>query len=101
MTNQSGTNFAIGLCAAAIFLIILLKGYMSRKSKYSKPGSVADLVRRGQLRSDRRGMYDSNLPGRAFLCEYAYLLIYLFSTIYRSFCFLLPTPQIGLFDFIV
>lgn len=56
MKNQSGTIFAIGLCAAATLLIILLKGHISRKSKYSKPGSVADLVRRGQLRSDRRGI---------------------------------------------
>ncbi|KAB5568014.1 hypothetical protein DKX38_001807 [Salix brachista] len=29
------------------------------KSRQSCPGTAADLVRRGQLRSDRRGMYDS------------------------------------------
>jgi len=30
---------------------------LSRKRR-ERPGSVADLVRRGQLKSDRRGMYD-------------------------------------------
>ncbi|KAI5660881.1 hypothetical protein M9H77_20204 [Catharanthus roseus] len=54
--NQSGSSFAIGLCAAATLLIILLRFVVSRKPRNNQPGSVADLVRRGQLRSDRRGI---------------------------------------------
>ncbi|KAK9270671.1 hypothetical protein L1049_026253 [Liquidambar formosana] len=38
------------------FLVISVRVYMASKSRYSRPGSVADLVRRGQLRSDRRGI---------------------------------------------
>jgi hypothetical protein len=53
-------NFAIGLCIATAFLVIIVRVYAARKLKYSRPGSVADLVRRGQLRSDRRGMYEPN-----------------------------------------
>lgn len=55
-----GSNFAIGLCIATAFLVMSVRIYMVRKSRYSRPGSVADLVRRGQLRSDRRGMYGSD-----------------------------------------
>uniref|UniRef100_A0A5B7C5E3 Multiple chloroplast division site 1 n=1 Tax=Davidia involucrata TaxID=16924 RepID=A0A5B7C5E3_DAVIN len=54
--RHSGTNFAIGLCIAATLLVIAVKVYVTRKSRLSRPGSVADLVRRGQLRSDRRGI---------------------------------------------
>lgn len=60
MRQRVGSNFSIGLCIAAAFLVIALRVFAVRKSKYNRPGSVADLVRRGQLRSDRRGMYDSN-----------------------------------------
>ncbi|KAJ7967000.1 putative Multiple chloroplast division site 1 [Quillaja saponaria] len=52
----TGSKFAIWLCAATAFLIIAVRVYVVRKSRYSRPGSVADLVRRGQLRSDRRGI---------------------------------------------
>lgn len=55
-----GTTFAIGFCVAATFLVLAVKIFVGRKSRDARPGSVADLVRRGQLRSDRRGMYDSN-----------------------------------------
>ncbi|KAL2489433.1 multiple chloroplast division site 1 [Forsythia ovata] len=54
--KYSGTSFAVGLCIVATMLIIVVKGYAARKSRYNRPGSVADLVRRGQLRSDRRGI---------------------------------------------
>ncbi|PQQ11227.1 protein MULTIPLE CHLOROPLAST DIVISION SITE 1 isoform X1 [Prunus yedoensis var. nudiflora] len=56
MRQRVGSNLAIGLCIAAAFLVIALRVYAVRKSKYNRPGSVADLVRRGQLRSDRRGI---------------------------------------------
>lgn len=60
MRRHLGSNFAIGIYIATAFLVMALRVYMVRKSRYSRPGSVADLVRRGQLRSDRRGMYGSN-----------------------------------------
>lgn len=59
--KYSGISFAVGLCIVATMLVIVVKGYAARKSRYNRPGSVADLVRRGQLRSDRRGMYGSNI----------------------------------------
>lgn len=51
-----GNRFAVGLCVAAMLLVIAARVYVVRKSRYRRPGSVADLVRRGQLRSDRRGI---------------------------------------------
>lgn len=60
MRRHLGSNFAIGLCIATAFMVLAARIYMTRKLRYSRPGSVADLVRRGQLRSDRRGMYGSN-----------------------------------------
>ncbi|KAL6996004.1 hypothetical protein U1Q18_006142 [Sarracenia purpurea var. burkii] len=56
MKRQSGRTGVIGLCILATILVILVRVYVVRKSRYSRPGSVADLVRRGQLRSDRRGI---------------------------------------------
>ncbi|KAH6778268.1 multiple chloroplast division site 1 [Perilla frutescens var. hirtella] len=52
----SGMNFTIGLCIVATMLVVVVRGYASKKSSDNRPGSVADLVRRGQLRSDRRGI---------------------------------------------
>ncbi|KAK4434090.1 protein MULTIPLE CHLOROPLAST DIVISION SITE 1 [Sesamum alatum] len=52
----SGMNFTIGLCIVATMLVVVVRGYATRRSSNSRPGSVADLVRRGQLRSDRRGI---------------------------------------------
>ncbi|KAA8537380.1 hypothetical protein F0562_026933 [Nyssa sinensis] len=54
--RHSGANYAIGVCIAATLLVIAVRVYLTRKSRLSRPGSVADLVRRGQLRSDRRGI---------------------------------------------
>ncbi|XP_052202173.1 protein MULTIPLE CHLOROPLAST DIVISION SITE 1 isoform X2 [Diospyros lotus] len=56
MKRQSGPSVAIGVSILATIVIIAVRGYMVRKSRYRRPGSVADLVRRGQLRSDRRGI---------------------------------------------
>ena len=61
MKRQSGDNFVIGLCILATIMVISVRIYMAKKSRNNRPGSVADLVRRGQLRSDRRGMYDPDL----------------------------------------
>ncbi|KAL1535176.1 sister chromatid cohesion protein 1 [Salvia divinorum] len=52
----SGMNFTIGLCIVATILVVVVKGYATQRSSDRRPGSVADLVRRGQLRSDRRGI---------------------------------------------
>lgn len=60
MNRYGGSNLAIGLCIAIALLVIAVRVYAARKLRYRTPGSVADLVRRGQLRSDRRGMYDPN-----------------------------------------
>ncbi|KAK6939191.1 hypothetical protein RJ641_028722 [Dillenia turbinata] len=56
MRRHSTANYTIGICIATAFLVIAVKAYVLRKSRDSRPGSVADLVRRGQLRSDRRGI---------------------------------------------
>uniref|UniRef100_A0A7N0SZV0 Protein MULTIPLE CHLOROPLAST DIVISION SITE 1 n=1 Tax=Kalanchoe fedtschenkoi TaxID=63787 RepID=A0A7N0SZV0_KALFE len=56
MSQYNGKNFAIGLGFAITMLFISVRVYFSRKSRNARPGSVADLVRRGQLRSDRRGI---------------------------------------------
>ncbi|KDP36757.1 hypothetical protein JCGZ_08048 [Jatropha curcas] len=55
-TQARGSNFIIWLCLVTAFLVIAVRVYAVRKSRYNRPGSVADLVRRGQLRSDRRGI---------------------------------------------
>lgn len=63
MKRRGRSNIAVGLFIAVAFLVVSIRVYAARKSRHSRPGSVADLVRRGQLRSDRRGissplMYD-------------------------------------------
>ncbi|GJW43386.1 protein multiple chloroplast division site 1, partial [Tanacetum coccineum] len=57
------SHLALGFCIAAALLIVGVRAYVARKLRQKRPGSVADLVRRGQLNSDRRGistpgMYD-------------------------------------------
>ncbi|XVF63500.1 hypothetical protein PTKIN_Ptkin09bG0091400 [Pterospermum kingtungense] len=49
-------NFTLGLCIAIAIMVVAVRAYVARKSRQNRPGSVADLVRRGQLRSDRRGI---------------------------------------------
>lgn len=56
MKNRPKNNLTLGLCVAIAIMVIALRAYAERKSRKSQPGSVADLVRRGQLRSDRRGI---------------------------------------------
>lgn len=60
MKKNPGANFVVGFCIATAIFFIVGRVYAARKAMNDRPGSVADLVRRGQLRSDRRGMYDSN-----------------------------------------
>ncbi|CAL1355268.1 unnamed protein product [Linum trigynum] len=49
--------------ATAFLLFVAVRVYIgvTRKSKHNRPGTVADLVRRGQLRSDRRAQGISSL----------------------------------------
>ncbi|MFQ6660549.1 hypothetical protein Gotur_029027 [Gossypium turneri] len=56
MKNRPKNNLTLGLFVAIAIMVIALRAYAERKSRKSQPGSVADLVRRGQLRSDRRGI---------------------------------------------
>ncbi|KAK9129195.1 hypothetical protein Sjap_009682 [Stephania japonica] len=56
MKRHVGTNFATGLCVAVTVLVFVVRGYLIRKARSNYHGSVADLVKRGQLRSDRRGI---------------------------------------------
>lgn len=61
MNKCTGNGLAIGICIVTACLAIVARVYLMGKSRNNHSGSVADLVRRGQLRSDRRGMYDLNL----------------------------------------
>ncbi|CAN4076946.1 unnamed protein product [Withania somnifera] len=54
--NHSGVSLAIGLSTMITLLVIMVKSYVVKRSRRNRAGSVADLVRRGQLRSDRRGI---------------------------------------------
>lgn len=57
VTKRISTSYvAVGICIATMFLVIVMRVYKERNSRPNRPGSVADLVRRGQLRSDRRGI---------------------------------------------
>ncbi|GLT74015.1 hypothetical protein SLA2020_458370 [Shorea laevis] len=56
MKTYRGSNLIIGFCIATAILIIAVRAYVVGKSRGNIHGSVADLVRRGHLRSDRRGI---------------------------------------------
>lgn len=58
MNQNGGSNFPIWVCVAVVVLVVAVRMRVVVSRKKERPGSVADLVRRGQLRSDRRGMYD-------------------------------------------
>lgn len=49
-------KFAVGLGMVVVFMVIAVKRYMASQSGDSGRGSVSDLVKRGQLRSDRRSI---------------------------------------------
>ncbi|KAE9586661.1 putative protein MULTIPLE CHLOROPLAST DIVISION SITE 1 [Lupinus albus] len=52
----NGSKFPIWVCVAVVVLVATMRELFSRTRRKEIPGSVADLVRRGQLRSDRRGI---------------------------------------------
>ncbi|KAH9316339.1 hypothetical protein KI387_024966, partial [Taxus chinensis] len=49
-------NFAVALGMVFVFIVIAIKGYVARQSEDNGRGSVSDLIKRGQLRSDRRAI---------------------------------------------
>lgn len=55
MRRQSKIIVAIGISILAIMLVVM-RVFAIKKSRNKRPGTVADLVRRGQLKSDRRGI---------------------------------------------
>ncbi|MCL7025059.1 hypothetical protein MKW94_005713 [Papaver nudicaule] len=54
--RQIHTNHVAIWCVVISFSLISVSDYITRKSSNDHHGSVADLVKRGQLRSDRRGI---------------------------------------------
>lgn len=54
--KHSAASLAIALSIVVTLLVIMVRSYVAKRSRRNRPGSVADLVRRGQLRSDRRGI---------------------------------------------
>ncbi|KAF7817704.1 protein MULTIPLE CHLOROPLAST DIVISION SITE 1 [Senna tora] len=54
--NPTPSKFGIWLCVAIAILVTAVRVFVGRKSRYKRSGSVADLVRRGQLRYDTRGI---------------------------------------------
>uniref|UniRef100_A0A1D1YIP9 DNA-directed RNA polymerase subunit beta n=1 Tax=Anthurium amnicola TaxID=1678845 RepID=A0A1D1YIP9_9ARAE len=56
MKGNSRSKFAVGVFFACAFLVIVVRGTIFRKPRHSQHGSVADLVKRGQLRSHSRGI---------------------------------------------
>ncbi|KAK9740194.1 hypothetical protein RND81_03G018100 [Saponaria officinalis] len=56
MKRQSGVNLILGFGIAMTCVVIAIRISVARRLSNKRPGSVADLVRRGQLRSDRRGI---------------------------------------------
>ncbi|RDY02161.1 Protein MULTIPLE CHLOROPLAST DIVISION SITE 1 [Mucuna pruriens] len=55
LNRNVGSNFPIWVCVAVVVLVAMVRVRVV-STKKERPGSVADLVRRGQLRSDRRGI---------------------------------------------
>lgn len=56
INRNIGINLPIWVCVAVVILVASLRALSRFSRKKERPGSVADLVRRGQLRSDRRGI---------------------------------------------
>lgn len=54
--NNICSKYAVGLCVACALIAIVLQQRAIKNNNQKHEGSVADLVRRGQLRSDRRGI---------------------------------------------
>ncbi|RYR09913.1 hypothetical protein Ahy_B05g078349 [Arachis hypogaea] len=58
VNGDGGMKYPIWMCVVALVLFVGVRAFAERvlSERNHRPGSVADLVRRGQLRSDRRGM---------------------------------------------
>ncbi|KAF8026335.1 hypothetical protein BT93_F2965 [Corymbia citriodora subsp. variegata] len=54
MKSKSRAGYAFGLCVVTAFVFVVMRVFAARRANHNRSGSVADLVRRGQLRSDRR-----------------------------------------------
>jgi hypothetical protein len=52
-----GLNYVAGFCVGAAFLAAVARQVTIRTQQQDNSGSVADLVRRGHLKSGQRGMY--------------------------------------------
>lgn len=55
-----GPNFVTGFCLGIAVLAAVARQVIIRRQDHDNRGSVADLVRRGQLKSGQRGMYVTN-----------------------------------------
>ncbi|KAK7409849.1 hypothetical protein VNO78_00209 [Psophocarpus tetragonolobus] len=55
LNRNGGSNIPIWVCVAVVVLVVAVRLRLVFRRE-ERPGSVADLVRRGQLRSDRRGI---------------------------------------------
>jgi hypothetical protein len=55
-----GPNFVAGFCLGIAVLAAVARQVIIRSREHDNRGSVADLVRRGQLKSGQRGMYVAN-----------------------------------------
>lgn len=56
LSRDIPVKFAVGLGMVVVFMVIAIKRYVASHSGDSGHGSVSDLVKRGQLRSDRRSI---------------------------------------------
>lgn len=57
MQGTIGSKFGVVMFVVSALFAVVARQNMLKKQSQKPQGSVADLVRRGQLRSDRRGMY--------------------------------------------
>ncbi|XP_072959317.1 protein MULTIPLE CHLOROPLAST DIVISION SITE 1 [Typha angustifolia] len=83
-----GSNFAIAVCITFACLVIVARRIMVKKQRHDYQGSVADLVRRGQLKSDRRGItkplkYDDPFNNPFVKIDKGNTSIQMFGKVYR------------------
>lgn len=72
------SKFTLGVCITFAILMIVARQIMLKMQSQSYQGSVADLVKRGQLKSDRRGMYVLwvfSYMRFHLACSYKYIII--------------------------
>lgn len=55
--NKIGLNFVTGFCLGTAVLAAVARQVVIRSRERDNKGSVADLVRRGQLKSGQRGRF--------------------------------------------